>query len=375
MMDFCYRCMRQLNGARRCVCGFENSTYKPVGYMLWPGSMLQKRYTVGAYIGEGGFGITYIGWDSLLARKVAIKEFYLSGYATRNCTVTNDISCVTGDKHVTYVKYLNQFLEEGKILAKFEREDGIVHILDFFRENNTAYIIMEYLEGETLKEYVTRKGNLSYEKCMKIMFPVMRALESIHQRKYVHRDISPDNIMLLNNGKIKLLDFGAAREFSFDETKTMSVMLKKGFAPEEQYRTKGKQGPWSDVYSLAATMYFCLTGRTPVNSVERLIEDRIVSVFDLVPSVGKEHSDVIMTGLAVMRQDRYETINEFRSALVSGSDIEIPRDNTRDSVDFFNTPEAEATLRNYGNVLLGLSGIGIATIIGMVVYFVISLFI
>jgi len=310
--------MKPLGEGETCSCGFNPQNYMVESYHLTPGTILKDRYFIGSVLGEGGFGITYIGMDTVLERKIAVKEFFLSGYANRTNTVSMEIVTASGNKEKTYYNYLDKFLDEGKVMAKFGGNEGIVSIIDYFKLNNTAYIIMEFVEGETLKDYCKKNGSMNYDNMLEIMIPVMNALEQIHAQNYIHRDISPDNIMMTKKGSGKLLDFGAARNFDADGEKTLSVILKPGYAPEEQYRSKGKHGPWSDIYALCATMYFCLVGSAPSNSIERMVSDDVMAPHRLVPTCQPQYSNAIMKGMSVKWNDRYSSIAELRKALFEG---------------------------------------------------------
>ena len=316
--NICYGCMEHSDGTDLCPrCGFNLKTYSTAPHQLPAGTMLQNRYAVGKVLGEGGFGITYIGLDTVLDRKVAVKEFYMSGYVNRNTTISSTVFANTGAYGETFEKNREKFLGEARVLARFDNEEGIVGIRDFFKENNTAYIVMDFLEGETLRDYIERKGKLSAEDAFGILRPVFNSLNNVHSHNIIHRDISPDNIMLTANGKVKLLDFGAARDVSAGDMKSLSIILKPGYAPEEQYRSKGKQGPWTDVYALCATVYRCVTGVVPEESMNRLFEDRLSSPAELGAHCSLPLSDVIMKGLAVRCTDRYQSVAELMKAVDS----------------------------------------------------------
>ncbi len=296
-------------------CGKDLTSEDPVHH-LRPGTLLAGKYVVGTALGEGGFGITYLGINTKLDLKVAIKEFFPFGYvhrvATASATVTERTE--TADESF-FEKGRARFLSEAKTLAKFNNENGVVSVYDFFEENNTAYIVMEYLEGETLKSYLQRKGRLSYDETLSLLMPAMKSLSKVHEKGLIHRDISPDNIMLTED-KVKLLDFGAAR--NAEGNKSLSVMLKHGYAPEEQYRRKGEQGPWTDVYAFSATIYKCITGATPDDAAERMHRDELkppsaygVQIYPLCEAA-------LMKGLAVDAENRYRTIGELITGLTGG---------------------------------------------------------
>jgi len=310
--DLCYGCMEH-TGAQNTVCpacGFDPANYVIEPHQLKPGTVLRDRYAVGRVLGEGGFGITYVGRDTVLDLKVAIKEFYMTGYVNRNNTYSTVVQASMGTHAETFEKNREKFLQEARVLAKFSTEAGIVGIRDYFQENNTAYIVMEFLSGETLRDYLNRVGPISWSETHSILQPVLRSLGNVHNHSVIHRDISPDNIMLLGDGQVKLLDFGAAREISKNDIKSLSVILKPGYAPEEQYRSKGMQGPWTDIYALCATMYRCLTGIVPEDSMDRMYEDRLKSPAELC-GCPIAISNVLMRGLAVRQPDRYRSIDEL----------------------------------------------------------------
>ena len=320
----CWACMEPLEeGQKICPkCQYQNELYYANPRCLKPGTLLNNRFYVGIVLGEGGFGVTYIGWDTILDMTVAIKEYFPANVASRDCTasLTNDINIFGGRSEQEYKLGLERYIREARTLSKFHDLHGIVDIRDFFHENNTAYLVMEYLKGPTLEEHIKQYGRMKPEYVFQIMKPVMRSLEKIHQAGMVHRDISPDNIML-SDGCIKLIDFGAARLANNDNNKSLTVVLKRGFAPEEQYRSNGKQGPWTDVYAICATIYYMLTGKKPPESIERTYEDTLQSFDALEIPVDKEKSDALMKGLAPIYQNRYQSIRDLCNDLYSDSEI------------------------------------------------------
>lgn len=287
-------------------------------YYLPINTMLQKRYRINAVLGEGGFGITYSGWDVTLNIPVAIKEYYPSGLVTRNATRGKTTQVVP----VSPAKYGPQFrdgidrvLDEARRMAKFRNTQGIVGVYDFFKANSTAYIVMEYIDGCTLDVYY-KNNRLDNVTLFNMLVPVMDAIQMLHNEGIIHRDISPDNIMVDRGGNFKLLDFGAARGYTEESLTTISVILKKSYAPEEQFRSKGIQGPWTDVYALGASIYELITGQTPPMSIDRLAEDEIIDIRESAPSLTKGQSEAIMTALAVRSKDRWQSVDEFKNALL-----------------------------------------------------------
>ncbi|MGI6011647.1 MAG: leucine-rich repeat domain-containing protein [Ruminococcus sp.] len=287
-----------------------------------PGGMvLNKKYCLGKVLGQGGFSITYEAWDANLGLHFAVKEYYPAGLVNRDLFQSPKVNPLNPEGEKIFEKGKEDCLKEARILAKVCDIPGIVSVRDFFQENNTAYIVMDYLEGITLKDYLKKEGRLSLEKTLDLLDPVMDALSLIHEKGLIHRDISPDNIMIGSRGEACLFDFGAARMVEKEVTKSLSVMLKPGYAPEEQYRSRGKQGPWTDVYALSATIYQCLTGITPEDSLQRLYEDELQRPSQL-PKSSQEgavlttaQEKVLMKGLAVRAQDRLMTVEELKDGL------------------------------------------------------------
>ncbi|MBR1506428.1 MAG: protein kinase [Eubacterium sp.] len=299
-------------------CGFVENTKPRIINHLYPGTVLQDRYIIGVVIGSGGFGVTYKAWDTNLGITVAIKEHFPSGVVQR--TPGTKLVIVTNKKQ-EYREGLNRFLDEARTLAKFNTVPEIVRAENYFEENNTAYLVMEYLDGVSLKEYLLDGNLIEVKDIEQIFYPVMNALESIHKEGIVHRDISPDNIFICNDGKIKVIDFGAARLSDEEKELTRSIVLKPGFAPAEQYASKSKQGPWTDVYALSATIYRSVTGETPEESTSRVVEDNVLAPNEIKPEISENLSNAIMKGMAIDARIRYRTIDEMRKAI--GGDVKV----------------------------------------------------
>ena len=298
------------------LCGFDKTTYAPSPRSLRPFTILSGKYLVGKVIGEGGFGITYIGFNLDTELPVAIKEYFPSELATRDITAGNALSIFAGESQQLYKEGLEKYLREARNLTMFSDLPGIVTVKDFFYENETAYIIMEYINGITLKQHLIKVGGrMSQSEVTKMMKPVLESMIKIHETGMIHRDISPDNIMITKNNQIKLTDFGAARVCNGEDNKSITVVLKRGYAPEEQYRVKGVQGPWTDVYALCATMYKMITGITPQEALERIIEDNVEPLSKFDKDIWPEIDYAIMKGLSLRAQDRFQNVGELVDAL------------------------------------------------------------
>ena len=323
----CLSCMKEYivppgseNGDSICpYCGFIEGSRPKIIYHLYPGTVLQNRYVIGTVLGSGGFGVTYKAWDNVLGIVVAIKENYPTQFVQR-VPGTKDVIVYSGEKKDDYENSLNAFLEEARNMAKFDHPN-IVHVDNFFEENNTAYIVMEYLDGITLKNYLkVNGGKLGIDDIDYVFLPVMEGLKAIHKNNIIHRDISPDNIMLLNQGGVKLFDFGAAKFSDNEREKTREIILKPGYAPPEQYQSLSVQGSWTDVYALAATLYVALTGKVPTESVNRLPEefvknkDLLEEPQKLEPSIPDYLNATILKGMAIEPKLRFRTVEEFERA-------------------------------------------------------------
>lgn len=285
---------------------------------LKPGVILKERYKIEEVIGAGGFGITYRAWDPLLQSYVAIKEYYPSGIATRSAD-SSKVCVPVGQEQREYHRGRIRFLKEAQDVARFQSEPNIVSIYDYLEENDTAYMVMEYLHGCTLKQYIREHGGrLDTDHILHICLSVLDALAVVHKAGMIHRDISPENIFICEDLTVKLIDFGAAKQVYLDGEQTMSVVLKPGYAPPEKYAKKDKQGPWTDIYALGATLYFAATGEKPEESFGRVLEDTIKPVCEVNPEIPRAMSQVIMRAMSVKIEDRYQTVEAMREALLAG---------------------------------------------------------
>ncbi len=314
----CYGCFREKpEDAAVCPhCGFPGEEEQP--FLALPlGTVLRGRYRLGRVLGVGGFGITYLGYDLVLEIRVAVKEYMPSGLATRHADRYRVV--LTGRRREDYESGLDRFLEEARILAKLQGTPHIVSVQDHFRENGTAYFVMEYVDGMSLKAYLAAQGGtIPWDQAMTILRPIMEALVHVHGLGLTHRDISPDNVSITSGGESKLLDFGAAR-FSAGEERSVSVILKHGFAPEEQYSSHGSQGPWTDVYAMGATLYRCVTGQLPPDSIARVHHDTLKKPSELGISLPADLEAAIMKAMAVKAEDRFPSMEAFLRAAAGGS--------------------------------------------------------
>ena len=350
--DRCLGCMEKLETENAVCphCGFDITHYEEAEYALRPGTLLQGKYMIGKVLGKGGFGITYIGFDMMLDIKVAIKEYYPEGFVGRDSRQSSKLTWYSTRSDVQYVKNSrDNLLKEARNMAKIDTFPTVARVREVFMANETAYLVMDYIEGETLKDRVMKNGVLTYGELRNYLCPVMADLAQIHEKGIIHRDISPDNIMVEPTGKARLLDLGAAKDLyqpagaqtgqseedhgdleetqmigagentqnirrSEDVPKSTQMVLKKGFSPLEQYRMHGEIGPWTDVYAMAATMYYLLSGRvlpTPMDRLgseeeEKRVQDRINGLE--IPEKAKEG---MRKGLAILKKDRIGSMREL----------------------------------------------------------------
>ena len=316
-MNRCYCCMKEYGDKfDMCpFCGYEKNTPAKELYFLSPGNLVANRYEIGVSIGSGGFGIMYKAWDRVLEKVVAIKEYYPIGLVNR----------APGQKHLTIYSGRGRkefehgklrFLEEAKNMAKFDNHPNIVAVYDFFEENNTAYFVMEFLEGIDYKKRIEQEGGkVSVETALDVTKVVLKALKEVHKHGIVHRDISPDNIFICNDGNIKLIDFGTARFSSKEEEVLRSVEVKWEFAPPEQYQKKSKQGPWTDIYAVGAMFYKAITGVEVQSSQDRVENDQLIEPIKLCHGMSENLNNVILRAMSLQPALRFQTVDEFEEAL------------------------------------------------------------
>ena len=293
------------------VCGKPKRGVKTYERALEPGTILNGKFLIGNILGMGNFGITYMGFDMLLEYRVAIKEFFPTDMVERNEDGSLYVSYETSEEE--FQEELKAYLREARILAQFSKYPGIVSIKELFYANNTGYMVMEYLEGGTLRRFVDNNGgHLPVNKTLELMEPVISSMEEIHKAGLIHRDISPENIMLDNDGTIKVIDFGATKKLS---NKTEQIYFGKfGYAPLEQMMGEN-QGPWTDVYGICATMYCMITGDIPTDAYERSQNEPLTHIADYNVPMEKRVSDAIMKGMAMEPADRFQDMGMLKRAL------------------------------------------------------------
>jgi serine/threonine protein kinase len=315
----CVGCMENDSGLPTCpTCGrpFDLPPRSPL--QLKPRTVLREQYLIGRALGDGGFGITYLSWDLGLESRLAIKEYMPNGVAGRGGGETKVVPYTEQTKQ-EFEWGLDRFLEEARVLKKFSNHPGIVAVDTVFRDNGTAYLVMEFLDGVTFEEFVSRRGGrITFETAMRVALPAMDALAAVHAEGILHRDISPDNIYLTRAGKVKLIDFGAARNALGQKSRNLSIILKEGYAPEEQYRASGIQGPWTDVYAMAATLYHSITGRIPQPALDRQAQDNLQWPSQLQIQIDPRPEAALMKALSIKASERFQSMEDFKAAL-SGS--------------------------------------------------------
>jgi serine/threonine protein kinase len=321
MIDFshiCPNCCKESgDGGGYCpVCGTDAADIKNEEFCVPAGSVLLDRYFVGKVIGQGGFGITYLGYDAKLKTKIALKEYFPHGYAFRELHKDkHTVYSLSGEKTEFYNRGIEKFIGEARRLAQFSGSPGIVNVRDYFNENNTAYIVMEFVEGEPLEDILEKRGRLSEAETIAIFQPILKTLQKVHAAGILHRDIAPDNIMVEPDGTARLIDFGAAVEVD-ESAKTSAAVIKHFYVPEEQYDSnRRRQGPWTDVYALSATIFRAIEGKNLPDALERL---RGVEFDGFTVPVSEPVKNAVMNGLALFPKDRSQTVEELLSAFSPG---------------------------------------------------------
>ncbi|MBO5486300.1 MAG: serine/threonine protein kinase [Eubacterium sp.] len=315
-MNVCIGCMHPIGEEEECpYCHLRIRDYKPIPRCLLPGTTLAERYILGKVLGEGSFGITYLAWDFVLEVPVAIKEYFPVDFVNRDVIRGTDPN-VYAEDNAEYQKKLEQFIQEARYLTRFSSQEGIVSVRDFFYANQTAYMVMEYVDGGSVKNHVQSEGKMKGKEVLTLMKPVLTALAKVHRTGLLHRDISPDNLLFHEDGKLVLVDFGAARVQDVVSMKSMTVLFKRGFSPEEQYRPHGCQGEWSDIYSICATMYYMLTGAIPVDAIERMAGEQLPSLADMSEvELPLKVKSAIMKGLSLKAEKRYRNVEQLMEDL------------------------------------------------------------
>ena len=314
----CMKCMHPLTaGETVCPeCGRAYGSANAETFALKPGTILEGKYLVGEMLGQGGFGITYIGFDLLLEQKVAIKEYYpmSTGMVSRDGHSTVVWSSAMMGKTGTQ-KGFDSFLKEARKMAKLGGIPGVVGVKSVFIQNETAYIVMDFIEGETLLKKLQKNGPMDFDSCVKLMTPIMQALAEVHEHGIIHRDISPDNIMVRPDGKLILLDLGAAKDLDIQgndgSVQSSQMVAKHGFSPIEQYSKSGKVGPWTDIYAMAATIYYCCTGILPPPATDRTIDDTLACQ----PRLTQAQFDILADCMRMRPQDRPQSMGTLLQML------------------------------------------------------------
>lgn len=317
-VDRCLGCMEGKGGEQVCPhCGWDERATQDQPLCLPLGDVLNDQYVIGRMLGHGGFGITYLAWDRRLNVRVAVKEYMPRDQVTRSHD-RRSVAVFHGEAKEQFAYGLGKFLDEARNLARFADHPGIVTVLSFFEANGTAYMVMQYVDGMDLKAYMAQVGGrLPTQAAIGIMTPVLDALRAVHDAGLLHRDLSPDNIYVTRNSRIMILDFGAARDALGSHSRSLAMVHKEGFSPEEQYRVSGQQGPWTDIYAAAATLYCMLTGKAPPEAMERLAVDTIEPPSRLGVSLEPHREAALMKALAVRAPDRFQDVRSFQAALLS----------------------------------------------------------
>ena len=312
----CLNCFNTLDKKGVCpYCGKKADDGINPSATLPMRTFLKERYVIGKVLGVGGFGLTYLGWDTQRCAKVAIKEFFPRGYVVR--IKHNRVNVKSPDTLDSFNHWLKAFVQEAQMLTRINHLQGVVKIQDYFEENGTAYIVMEYLEGVSLRNYLTTRGHkIPVDEALRIMRPLLEALIVLHQYGVIHRDISPENIQIVENRYVKLIDFGAAQLFNAPPVEKPFVVLKPGYSPIESYYPKNyKQGPWTDVYQVGATIYNSITGYIPSSATDRAKADNLPRPSALGAHVAVAVENAIMKAMALYPQNRYTSAAEFKQML------------------------------------------------------------
>lgn len=324
--QLCFRCFKMKGDYEVCPhCGYMEGTKARQVYQLSPGTVLHDRYLIGTSIGFGGFGVTYKAYDTVLSVVVAIKEFYPTGLVNRGEGEVK-VGIFSGEKETEFKRQLGRFLEEARNMALFSKEKDIVNVYDYFEENQTAYIIMEYVDAPLLKHRLKEQGRMQAEEAKRYMIAILNALSKIHYHGIIHKDISPDNIFLTGEDAVKIFDLGAAKFQGMQSGRTEAPVVKAGYAPPEQYRSKNEQGVFMDIYAAGAVFYEMLTGEKPMEAPDRSVCDTLKKPSAFGIAIDERTERVILKALALKSELRFQTAEQLKEALISQKKVELPEE-------------------------------------------------
>lgn len=316
---WCNNCLEEIENYPCSRCGYAPTEENQIRYAL-TGHVLAGRYLVGRILGQGGFGITYLGMDMKLQTRVAIKEFYPSGHVSRYITMGTRLDW----NHTPAAQSMRSngvevFLKEAQKMSKVSHIPNVVGVQDVIQENDTAYIIMSYISGTTLKDILAKNGSMDWNRAKEIFLPTIKTMAQVHKAGLVHRDISPDNLIIQADGQVQILDLGAAKDISVDGGLTSVLVAKAGFSPLEQYGVTGKSGTWTDVYAMAATIYYTVTGVLPQTATDRLDRDTLRWDLPRLQNLPKPVLSGLKDAMAIRASDRTQTMQDFLAALEAAS--------------------------------------------------------
>ena len=322
-MDFenlCPGCMREVENRSQMKycphCGYDLGNMQAAPHQLQPFTILNGKYIVGKVIGEGGSGITYLGTDMNLSMLVAIREFHPDSLVNRKIQSANKVTFNTGSDQENIKRWKKNFEEEAQMYLKFSEFGGMQRVIDCFEENNTSYVVLEYLEGISLKTYLKQKGGkIPVQELLRLIQPVIQFLSEFHAAGYIHLGISPNEMIITNSGQMKLCCYGVGTCCKVSDRNGISILLAPGYTPEEGYRIKGHQGPWSEVYALCGTIYKCITGKTPPEALERGKNDTLLPPSSYGIQISPQQEQAIMEGLAVYAENRIKDMDELHQKL------------------------------------------------------------
>lgn len=315
VLTTCPHCFKRKNNTQKCPnCGYTTGNEKHTD-AIKAFTLLENRYLIGNVLGRGGFGITYVAYDTFGEKLCAIKEYMPQEYAARD--ENSNYIRPTGSKSTDIFHHgKKRFIDEARTLYKLKTTHAVVRFENLLEANNTAYIVMEYLDGVNLKKFVNSYGGkISLNFANEVLVTVASTMMEIHKFGILHRDITPENIYITRDGNIKLIDFGAARNYITTQNNGMSVFLKPGYAPPEQYSSKGEQGKYTDVYAVAAVYYNILTGVKVPDALYRVRADEMKSLYEMGCGVSKKNSDAIDKALCLDYKKRFQNFDQFLSAM------------------------------------------------------------